>query len=119
MRIGSIVIDCFEFDKMMTFWEETLHYTHNEPVEDGWVILRDPKGRGPNVSLNKVSRRPSTRNLIHFDLYTNDRNGEIERLISIGATRHSQTYEPEDDFRVLEDPDGNLFCVVQKDAVKN
>jgi len=27
MKIGSIVIRCYEFDKIRLFWEETLHYT--------------------------------------------------------------------------------------------
>jgi Glyoxalase-like domain len=116
LKIGSIVIDCCEFDKMLAFWEEALHYYHNEPLEEGWVILRDPNGKNPNISLNKVSERPSTRNRLHFDLYSNDREGEIERLLRIGASVHPQTYDPEDDFRVLEDPDGNLFCVVQKNS---
>ncbi len=98
---------------MLAFWQETLHYIPREPAEDGWVILRDPDGRGPNVSLQQVPERISGRNWFHFDLYTNDREGEVERLLKIGATRHPQEYEPDEDFRVLEDPDGNLFCVVQ------
>lgn len=52
------------------------------------------------------------RNWLHFDLYTNDQEGEVKRLLKLGAIRHAQTYDPEDDFIVLEDPDGNLFCVV-------
>jgi hypothetical protein len=51
---------------------------------------------------------------LHLDLYTDNREAEVKRLLKIGATLHPQTYEPNDDFRVLEDPDGNLFCVVQK-----
>ncbi len=113
LRIGSIVIDCLNFDKMLAFWQEALHYVPREPAEGGWVVLRDPEGRGPNVSLNQVSKRLVGRNWLHFDLYTNDREGEVKRLLMLGAKRHRQTYEPGDDFRVLEDPDGNLFCVVQ------
>ncbi len=45
--------------------------------------------------------------------YTTDRAGEVERLISIGATRYPWRYRPGANFVVLEDPDGNLFCVVQ------
>jgi len=26
LKIGSIVIDCNEFDKMLAFWQESLHY---------------------------------------------------------------------------------------------
>jgi hypothetical protein len=55
LRIGSIVIDCINFDKMLAFWQEALHYTPREPARDGWVVLRDPAGRNANVSLNQVS----------------------------------------------------------------
>ncbi len=53
------------------------------------------------------------RNNLHLDLYSGDRELEVERLVGMGARRHRQTYSSGDDFRVLEDPDGKLFCVVQ------
>ena len=112
LRIGSVVIDCINFEKMYAFWREALHYVSG-PLQNGdFIILRDPDGRNVNVSLNKVPERLMGRNWLHFDLYTKDQKGEIERLLKLGAKRHPQTYDPEDDFRVLEDPDGNLFCVV-------
>lgn len=114
LKIGSIVIDCINFDRMLAFWQEALHYVPREPAEDGWVVLLDPEGRIPNISLNQVSKRLMGRNWLHLDLYTSDKEGEVERLLKLGAARHSQTYEPDDDFIVLEDPDGNLFCVVHK-----
>jgi catechol 2,3-dioxygenase-like lactoylglutathione lyase family enzyme len=85
-----------------------------EPAKGGWVILRDPAGRNTNVSLNQVqpSEKLTGRNWLHFDLYTRNQKDEVERLLKLGATRHPQEYEPDDDFVVLEDPDGNLFCVV-------
>jgi len=48
-----------------------------------------------------------------LDLYADDRSAEVERLITLGATRYPWRYRPGADFVVLEDPDGNLFCVVQ------
>jgi hypothetical protein len=112
LKIGSVVIDCINFDKMFAFWQEALHYITSRPAKDGWVILHDPAGRNTNVSLNQVPERLMGRNWLHFDLFTGDQAGEVERLLKLGATRHPQTYDPEDDFIVLEDPDGNLFCVV-------
>lgn len=113
MKIGSIVIDCNKFDKMLTFWQEALHYVPREPAKGGWVVLCDPQGKNPNISLNQVSTKRRGRNRLHLDLYTDDREAEVKRLLKIGAKRHRQRYAPDDDFRVLEDPDGNLFCVVQ------
>jgi Glyoxalase-like domain len=113
LRVGSIVTDCVEFDKMMAFWQEALHYAPKYPADNGWVILRDLDGRGPNISLNQVPEKTPGRNNLHLDLYSDDREGEVERLLKIGAKRHPQSYDPDEDFRVLEDPDGNLFCVVK------
>jgi len=114
LKIGSVVIDCVNFDKMQSFWQEALHYITPRPAHGGFVILHDPAGRNTNVSLNQVSasEKLQGRNWLHFDLYTRDQGGEVERLLKLGATRHPQTYDPEDDFIVLEDPDGNLFCVI-------
>jgi len=49
MNIGSIVIDCSDFDKMLAFWQKALHNVPKEPVKDGWVVLRDPAERNPNI----------------------------------------------------------------------
>lgn len=119
IRVGSIVIRCCEFDKMLAFWQAALRYVPREPPEDGWVVLRDPHGRGPNISLDRVpepklsQHRSRRRSRIHLDLYTDDQKSEVERLVSLGATRYPWRHRPGDDFVVLEDPDGNLFCVVQ------
>lgn len=99
---------------MLAFWQEALHYVPKEPATGGWVILRDPQGRGLNVSLDKYpEKRSGKRSRLHLDLYTNDQKGEVGRLVKIGATRYPWRHTPGDDFVVLEDPDGNLFCVVQ------
>jgi len=114
MKIGSVVIRCYEFDKMLAFWQEALHYVPREPSDGAWVVLRDTGGKGPNISLQRVlERRSGKRSRLHLDLYTDDRPGEVERLVSLGATRYPWRYRPGSDFVVLEDPDGNLFCVVQ------
>jgi catechol 2,3-dioxygenase-like lactoylglutathione lyase family enzyme len=114
LKIGSIVIRCYEFDKMLAFWQEALHYVPKRPAKGGWVILRDPDGRGPNVSLDQYpEKRSGKRSRLHLDLYTNNQEDEVERLVKIGATRYPWRHRPGDDFAVLEDPDGNLFCVVQ------
>lgn len=58
LKIGSIVIRCFEFEKLPALWKQALHSVH----------------------------------------------------------RYAWRYPRDDDLVVLEDPDGNLFCVVQVPA---
>lgn len=62
LRIGSAVADCVEFEKTVRFWQEALGYEPREPPAGGWVVLRDPKGGGPNLSFNTVRRKTPGRN---------------------------------------------------------
>jgi catechol 2,3-dioxygenase-like lactoylglutathione lyase family enzyme len=114
VKIGSVVIDCNDFDRMFAFWREALGYVPREPPDDDWVVLADPQGRGVNVSLQQVPEPRVGKNRWHMDLYADDQEAEVARLLGIGATRHPRTPEPEEDFVVLADPEGNLFCVVEK-----
>jgi hypothetical protein len=112
IRVGSVVVDCNDFETMMAFWREALRYVPKYVPEDDWVILRDPEGEHVNVSVQLVPEKRIGKNRLHFDLFTEDQEAEVERLLSLGATRHPRTPEPGEDFVVLADPEGNLFCVV-------
>jgi catechol 2,3-dioxygenase-like lactoylglutathione lyase family enzyme len=114
MKIGSIVIHCHNFDRMVAFWEAALGYVQRAPVNGGWVVLRDPRGHGPNLSFQARDHPRRARSWLHLDLYTDAQDEEVQRLLGLGARRYPWRYRPGADFVVLEDPDGNLFCVVQK-----
>jgi catechol 2,3-dioxygenase-like lactoylglutathione lyase family enzyme len=116
VRIGSIVIRCYEFERMVVFWRQALGYVvgHADP-NGGFVILSDPSQKGPNVSIDQTQiRRTGKRSRLHLDLYTAKQHDEVERLVRLGAKRYAWRYQPGADYVVLEDPDGNLFCVVQE-----
>jgi catechol 2,3-dioxygenase-like lactoylglutathione lyase family enzyme len=116
--VGSIVIRCSRFDEMRAFWQAALGYVPREAPQDGWVVLTDPTGTGPNLSLERVETSiapaPDELSAIHIDLYTEDQKGEVERLVALGATRYARETADDADFVVLVDPGGYRFCVVQK-----
>jgi catechol 2,3-dioxygenase-like lactoylglutathione lyase family enzyme len=114
VRVGSVVIDCNDFERMFAFWREALGYVPRDEPEPDWVVLRDPSGAGVNVSLQVVPEPRIGKNRLHLDLYTSERDAEVDRLLELGATRHPRRPEPDEDFIVLADPEGNLFCVIQK-----
>ena len=47
MKIGSIVVKSTQFDKMLVFWTEALHYVPGATADNGFVILRDPRRERP------------------------------------------------------------------------
>ena len=113
VRIGSVVIDCNDFERMWAFWRDVLGFEPREEPEPGWGVLRDPSGSGRQVSLQQVPEPRVGKNRLHLDLYTDGQQAEVDRILALGARRFDRVSEPDEDFVVLEDPDGNLFCVIQ------
>ena len=111
--IGSIVIDCTDLQRMIAFWKEALHYVPRDPPTGDGVVLKDPAGVGPNVSLNRTKERPLSDYRVHLDLYSSDPEREVERLVGLGC-RLARPPAAGDDFVTLADPDGNLFDVIDK-----
>jgi hypothetical protein len=109
--VGSIVVECKEFDRMIAFWIAALGYEAREPPGADWVVLSDPHEKGPNISLQKVADGPGDDYRFHFDLYSSDPEGEVQRLIGLGATLREAAQEGRD-FVTLADPDGNPFDVI-------
>ncbi len=114
MYVGSVVIDCNDLPAMYAFWTAALGYVPRDTPEAGWAVLRDPEGTGVNVSLQQVPEPRVGKNRLHLDLYTDDQSGEVARLLALGAVRFPRTPAPGEDFVTLQDPEGNVFDVIDK-----
>jgi catechol 2,3-dioxygenase-like lactoylglutathione lyase family enzyme len=113
LRIGSIVIRVDDLDRQVAFWTEALDYDARLGDEGDFALLRPKDGRGPNVSLDRVRSALQIPPRIHLDLYTEDQQGEVQRLKSLGATEVVWDKRPPDaDYIIMADPEGNRFCVV-------
>ncbi|MGG1909313.1 VOC family protein [Microbacterium sp. NRRL B-14842] len=52
---------------------------------------------------------------IHLDIYAEDQSAEVERLAGLGAREVHWDGRPDDaDYIIMEDPEGNRFCVVDR-----
>jgi hypothetical protein len=69
VQVGSVVIDCNDFDRMFAFWRDALGYVPRDEPEDDWVVLHDPSGSNVNVSLQVVPEPRVGKNRLHLDLY--------------------------------------------------
>jgi predicted enzyme related to lactoylglutathione lyase len=118
LKIGSFVINCNDFDGTIAFWRQALGYEPPHVSDEGdFAILRDPERRSPNVSVQATDELRFGRNRMHLDLYADDQRAEVERLLALGATVH-RAPEPGQDYVIMADPEGKLFCVVALDDDK-
>ena len=90
------------------------------------VYLVDPEGVGPQIFFQEVPEGKVVKNRIHLDLHVGGGRGvplhtrrervdaEADRLAGLGATRLRVPEEAGVDhyFVVMQDPEGNEFCVV-------
>ena len=111
IEIGAIVWGVRDLERQIAFWTEVLSYKVCYRSDD-FAILKPIEGEGTQLSLNVVSSPKARRH--HLDLFSDDRDQDVERLIALGAHKKIWNYEEDADYVVLEDPDGNPFCVVQK-----
>ncbi|MEV5717131.1 VOC family protein [Amycolatopsis mediterranei] len=111
IRLGSTVINCTDLETMTRFWCAALGLEPASEADDFRLL------RGPHVNLSLQRSSVSARDQMHLDLYTDDQEHEVDRLIGLGArfVRHVDD-DPADDWVVLADPEDNLFCVCAKPA---
>ncbi len=113
LSIGSIVIRVDDVEREAAFWTAALDYVARDEDADDFRLLRPRDGNGPNVSLDRVKAAPRVPPRIHLDLYAEDQAAEVKRLIALGAREFHWDRRPADaDYVILEDPEGNRFCVI-------
>lgn len=111
LKIGAIVWGVIEIDRAVEFWCQALDYIPKFPPETDFAILIPRDGNGFQLSLNRVTSPHPRRH--HMDLFTTDHVSEVQRLTSLGATIKDWNYEEDADYVVMEDLDGNPFCVIE------
>ncbi len=113
ISIGSIVIRVDDFQRQLDFWTAALDYVPRRPPEEDFVVLEPRNGGGPNVSLDRVPSTVQVPPRIHLDLYSEQQERDVDRLLRLGASRVEWSKRPADaDYVILADPEGNRFCVV-------
>jgi catechol 2,3-dioxygenase-like lactoylglutathione lyase family enzyme len=113
--IGTIVIDCKNWEEMISFWKAALGYEFkrrpDEFAGNDWALIADPQGRGPNLAFQKDPNGPGEIYWFHFDLFSSGPERDIQRLLGLGATMVQPAREGFD-YVTLADPDGNPFDVL-------
>jgi predicted enzyme related to lactoylglutathione lyase len=68
-------------------------------------------GTGPRLLFQVVPEDKVVKNRVHLDVAVPDRQAEIQRLVELGGTRLRDVEEDGEAWTVLQDPEGNEFCI--------
>src|SRR5271163_1977295 len=114
-RVGNITFDCDDVLKVAGFWSALM----NRPIDDGSgeafasIGGSDTERSEPALYFNKVPGLKSAKNRVHLDLLNPDPSAVTE-LLALGARVVDQHDWGFHGWTVLEDPEGNEFCVAAK-----
>jgi catechol 2,3-dioxygenase-like lactoylglutathione lyase family enzyme len=118
-RISELVIDCADAEKLAAFWSAVLGYVELGREEDGIEIGPPDAGFGgpqPTLILSPAPEPKRAQLRLHIDVNPTDRgqDAELERLLSLGARKADVGQTGEESWHVLEDPEGNEFCLLRR-----
>lgn len=100
-------------------WQEHAAAQAEEPGE-AWVKIADPDDRGPTVLFHRVPEAKLVKNRVHLDVRAlpetiGDRREQVvafvDRIMRLGGSKVRDVIDDAGYFAVLQDPEGNEFCV--------
>jgi predicted enzyme related to lactoylglutathione lyase len=115
--VNAVEVCVTDMKRAVAFWSQVLGYRPCEPrIDPERIMLVDPAGRGPAITLQAADEVTDDAEPVHLDLYVGERDKHVERLVALGATVVDDWPDPgRRDSILLRDPDGNQFCVVAHD----
>ena len=120
VKLAAVTVDCEDALTVGRFWSAALGRPLDpNPSSDfaaiGMIEHRDVQGwcldGDPTWLFARVPERKSAKNRMHVDLAAADREDEVARLVELGAKRVTDMDEWGYRWTVMQDPEGNEFCL--------
>ena len=119
MDVTCLTIDCADPAAVASFWNEALGWGGVAVADDAGGAITGPAGGGMYLECVRVPESKVVKNRVHLGCAVariEDLDGEIERLLGLGATIAWEEEFPQAiaaHYRnvVLRDVEGNEFCL--------
>jgi hypothetical protein len=108
-RWHAVVVEAADPARLSRWWAEVLGYQLIEEAPDT-VAVGSGAPSAPLLQFVRTGEAKAGKNRLLIELSPDDRDGEVERLLDMGA-RHVDIGLPDDNRVVMADPEGNEFSV--------
>ena len=118
----AVVVDCRDSRSQADWWADALGHQVSERNPGEYEVF-DPSGTGTPLYFMNVPETKSLKNRLHLDITTDGPLADkVAALVASGASlvelrQDPSTFANPDTWAVLQDPEGNEFCVLNADSV--
>ena len=110
----SITLDCVDLERIGQFWSAALGFDDVE-VDGDYMLVR---GSGAlsgvrGITLQRVPETKTVKNRMHLDVTVSQEelDAKVDEVVASGATFVEFGSHPGHRWAVMQDPEGNEFCL--------
>lgn len=107
----SIVVNTTDPQSLSEFWAELLELSVESSHEGEFVWLSPVSPGGPKLAFQRVEHPSDGPRRLHLDLHADDPKALLARALELGASESARHSIGDFGWVVLQDPDGNEFCI--------
>ena len=110
LRVEIVTFDCSDPKSLADFWADVTGGAVAAEMP-GFILLDASQAGIPHMGFQSVPEDKRAKNRVHVDFRTEDRTAEVQRLVDLGAVVVDEHEVSGFAWTVLQDPEGNEFCV--------
>ena len=120
--LTAIVVDCRDCLSQANWWARALGRRVSERNPNEYEVY-DTSSGGIRLYFMNVPEAKIVKNRLHVDIATDGSiEDEVARLVAAGGTLVEMRQDPAslpnpDTWAVMQDPEGNEFCVLNADSI--
>ncbi len=108
----GLAMDASDVESLAKFWCEATDYKVADSHYPILAVLASEKPNYPRLLILQVPETKSAKNRLHMEFKTDDLKSEAERIVALGATLIEEREFGDTQWIVMQDPEGNEFCLV-------
>ena len=116
---AGVTIDCLDPEASAAFWSALLDRPALPvgPDRAGWYRLGPVVQGGPVINFQPVAEQKVGKVRVHLDLWVDDLDAVARRVETLGGSRSGEreVVSGRGTIPVMNDPDGNEFCIISTD----
>lgn len=109
--VKHVTFDCADPRRLADFWAQVVGGEVSSDWGGEFVTVRTEGAGVEHLAFGRVPEGKAAKNRVHLDFRADDRDAEVDRIIALGATVVASHNLGDLEWTVLQDPEGNEFCI--------